>query len=250
MGSVAATVPGRQRSPRGAGADCRTRSLSVTDFYGIQAGTIPGFAEASGGDIHQRDGPAGPHGAEYGHVHGQAARDARARPAGVRCVRTARRFRHRGPSAARRVILAGATTPPVDTRAPLAHSASSVSAQRVSVTAAKKRSSARPTPALLGRHGAAQRLAGCRRHQSLASFAHGSVIRIRRAPKSMTKVASSWILMTRPRPYLSCVTWSCSANCSAGGAGGAGPKGLVGRRRRVAARAGSITTSMRPRHWP
>ena len=100
------------------------------------------------------------------------------------------------------------------------------------MTAAKKRSSARPAPARLARHGAAQRLAGCRlRHQSLASFAHGSVIRIRRAPKSMIKVASSWVLMTRPRPYLSYVTWSCSANCSAGGAGGAGPKGLVGRRR-------------------
>ena len=148
-------------------------------------------------------------------------------------------------------MLTRGTTPPVDTRAPLAHSASSVSAQRVSLTAAKKRSSARPAPARPARYGAAQRLAGCRlRHQSLASFAQGSMIRIRRAPKSMIKVASSGILMTRPRPYLSCVTWSCSANCSAGGAGGAGPKGLVGRRRRVAARAGFITTSMRPRRSP
>src|SRR4029077_16588806 len=29
--------------------DCRTRRLSVTEFYGIQTGTIPGFAEAGGG---------------------------------------------------------------------------------------------------------------------------------------------------------------------------------------------------------
>jgi hypothetical protein len=84
------------------------------------------------------------------------------------------------------------------------------------------------------------------RHQSLASFAQGIAIRIRRAPKSMTSAASSSTVTTRPRPYLSCVTWSCTANSSAGGAGGAGPKGLVGRRRRVAAREGSITTSMRP----
>src|SRR5689334_8577385 len=84
-----------------------------------------------------------------------------------------------------------------------------------------------------------------RRHQSLASFEHGVVIRIRHAPKSMTRVESSWTLMTRPRPYLSCVTWSSTANCSAGGARGGTPKGLVGRRRRVAARAGFIITSMR-----
>src|SRR5580693_7362965 len=73
------------------------------------------------------------------------------------------------------------------------------------------------------------------------------VIRTRRAPKSMTRAASSSTVMTRPRPYLSCVTWSCSANCSAGGAGGAAAKGLVGRWRRTEARAGFIITSMRPR---
>ena len=28
---------------------CRIRRLSVTDFYGIQAGTVPGFADAGGG---------------------------------------------------------------------------------------------------------------------------------------------------------------------------------------------------------
>src|SRR5580693_6039014 len=76
------------------------------------------------------------------------------------------------------------------------------------------------------------------------------VIRTRRAPKSMTRAASSSTVMTRPRPYLSCVTWSCSANCSAGGAGGAAAKGLVGRWRRVAARAGFIITSMRLRTSP
>src|SRR5580704_12467198 len=86
-----------------------------------------------------------------------------------------------------------------------------------------------------------------RETQSLVRFAHGIVIRTRRAPKSMTRAASSSTVMTRPRPYLSCVTWSCSANCSAGGAGGAAAKGLVGRWRRPAARAGFIITSMRPR---
>src|SRR5580704_13525502 len=86
-----------------------------------------------------------------------------------------------------------------------------------------------------------------RETQSLVRFAHGIVIRTRRAPKSMTRAASSSTVLTRPRPYLSCVTWSCSANCSAGGAGGAAAKGLVGRWRRPAARAGFIITSMRPR---
>ena len=33
----------------GAVPGCRTRRLSVTDFYGIQAGTIPGCAEAGDG---------------------------------------------------------------------------------------------------------------------------------------------------------------------------------------------------------
>src|SRR6185312_14501626 len=47
-------------------------------------------------------------------------------------------------------------------------------------------------------------------------------------------------------PVLIVCTWSCSANSSAGGAGGSAPKGLVGRRRRLAARAGFIITSMRP----
>jgi len=42
-------VPGWQRSPWGAVPDCMTRRLTVTEFYGIQLGTIPGFAEAGGG---------------------------------------------------------------------------------------------------------------------------------------------------------------------------------------------------------
>jgi hypothetical protein len=37
------------RSPREAVPDCRIRRVSVTDFYGIRAGTIPGFTEAGGG---------------------------------------------------------------------------------------------------------------------------------------------------------------------------------------------------------
>lgn len=103
----------------------------------------------------------------------------------------------------------------------------------------------------LGQDVAAQRPVGCREwHQSLASFAHGIVIRTRRPPKSIISVVSSWTLTTRPRPCVSCVTWSCSANCSAGGAGGATPNGLVGRWRRAAARAGFIITSMRPRGSP
>jgi hypothetical protein len=58
--------------------------------------------------------------------------------------------------------------------------------------------------------------------------------------------------MTRPSPYLSWVTWSCTANCSIGGSAGLALKGLAGRWRRVAARAGFITSSMRlpgRRHW-
>jgi hypothetical protein len=202
MSSGAATVSGRQRSPRGAGADCRTRKVSVTDFYGIQAGTIPGFAEAGGGIFISVTGLPDRTVRNMITFMDKLRGIARARPAGVRSVFTARRVRNRGPAPQ------GGSYRPAGRRRPLtpgrlAHSASSVSTQRLSVTAATKRSSARSAPALLARHGAAQRLAGCRRrHQSLASFAHGSVIRIRRAPKSTTKVASSWLLIMRPRPYL------------------------------------------------
>jgi hypothetical protein len=81
--------------------------------------------------------------------------------------------------------------------------------------------------------------------QSLLSFEQGIMIRTRREPKSTIRAVSSFTLTTRPRPYLSCVTWSCSANSSAGGAGAGAANGLVGKRRRVAARACFIITSMR-----
>src|SRR6266567_4560301 len=58
--------------------------------------------------------------------------------------------------------------------------------------------------------------------------------------------------MTRPRPYLSWVTRSSTANSSMGGSAGKLLKGLAGRKRRVAARTGFIITSMRlpsRRHW-
>jgi hypothetical protein len=49
------------------------------------------------------------------------------------------------------------------------------------------------------------------------------------------------MLMTRPRPYLSCVTWSWTAKTSTGGGAGGGLKGLVGKYRRDAARGGVIS---------
>src|ERR1700722_5077333 len=70
-------------------------------------------------------------------------------------------------------------------------------------------------------------------------------MRTRCVPKSMTTAVSSSTVTTRPRPYLSWVTWSCTANTSGGGSSGGGLKGLVGRKRRVAARAGFIFLSMR-----
>src|SRR2546430_2983750 len=71
------------------------------------------------------------------------------------------------------------------------------------------------------------------------------VIRTRRVPKSMIKaVASSWTLTTRPRPCVSCVTWSCSANCSAGGAGGAAGEGVVWRVGRGGGGGGVLISSM------
>jgi hypothetical protein len=89
-------IPGWQRS-QGLVPDYRTRRVSVTDFYGIQAGTIPGFRTLAAGSSWAcracRTAPC-----SNGHVHGHAARHARARPAGVRGVRTARRLRDRGPA--------------------------------------------------------------------------------------------------------------------------------------------------------
>ncbi len=88
--------------------------------------------------------------------------------------------------------------------------------------------------------------AGCRwRYQSLVSLAHGVMIRTRHEPKSTSTAASTSTPMTRPRPYASWVTRSRTANCSAGGAADGRAKGLVGKKRRDAARAGFITISMR-----
>jgi len=74
------------------------------------------------------------------------------------------------------------------------------------------------------------------------------MIRSWREPKSITRAVSSSTPMTRPRPYLSWVTWSWTAKWATGGAAGEALKGLVGRKRRVAARAGFIMTSMRLHH--
>jgi hypothetical protein len=82
--------------------------------------------------------------------------------------------------------------------------------------------------------------------QSLVSLAKGDKIRTRREPKSTTTASSPSTMMTRPRPYLSWVTWSRTANCATGGSRGRALKGLPGRGRRDAARAGFINTSMRP----
>ena len=84
------------------------------------------------------------------------------------------------------------------------------------------------------------------RGQTLVSLAQGVMIRTRREPKSTIKALSSSMRMTRPSPYLSCVTRSCTANCSAGGmATGGLLKGLPDRCRRDAARSGFIISSMR-----
>jgi len=55
------------RGCQGSGTAALTRTVpcrkdtevKVTDFYGIQAGTIPGFAWLAAG-IHEREGSAGP----------------------------------------------------------------------------------------------------------------------------------------------------------------------------------------------
>ena len=82
--------------------------------------------------------------------------------------------------------------------------------------------------------------------QSLVSLAKGDKIRTFREQKSTITASSSSTRTTQPRPYLSWVTRSRTANCSAGGSTGRTLKGLPGRRRRDAARAGFINTSMRP----
>src|ERR1039457_1726297 len=75
------------------------------------------------------------------------------------------------------------------------------------------------------------------------------MIRSCREPKSTSTAVSSSTRMTRPRPYRSWVTWSCTSNTSTGAAAGGALKGLLGRWRRGMARAGFITTSMRPTGW-
>src|SRR6266705_2443967 len=82
--------------------------------------------------------------------------------------------------------------------------------------------------------------------QSLVIRAKGEQIRTLREPKSTITASSSSTWTTQPRPYLSWVTRSRTVNCSTGGSMGRTLKGLPGRKRRDAARAGFINTSMRP----
>jgi hypothetical protein len=82
--------------------------------------------------------------------------------------------------------------------------------------------------------------------QSLVILAKGERIRTLREPKSTITASSSSTRTTQPRPYLSWVTRSRTVNCSTGGSTGGAVKGLPGRKRRDAARAGFINASMRP----
>lgn len=59
-------------------------------------------------------------------------------------------------------------------------------------------------------------------------LAYGLKIRFCAEPKSTSAATPSSIPITRPRPYMSCVTWSPTAKCLRGGVTGA-LKGLVGR---------------------
>src|SRR5579864_6796804 len=63
-----------------------------------------------------------------------------------------------------------------------------------------------------------------RKGQSLVILANGLVIRTFFDAKSTTTASSPSTRMTRPRPYLSWVTRSCSSYCSIGGASGGGLK--------------------------
>jgi hypothetical protein len=65
--------------------------------------------------------------------------------------------------------------------------------------------------------------------QSLINLANGAMIRTFRGAKSTTTAVSPSTRMTRPSPYLSWVTRSCSAYRSTGGGSGGGLKGLEGR---------------------
>lgn len=63
---------------------------------------------------------------------------------------------------------------------------------------------------------------------SLLILVYGLKIRCRADPKSTRAAIPSSMPITRPRPYMSCVTWSPTAKCLGGGATGA-LKGLVGK---------------------
>ncbi len=63
---------------------------------------------------------------------------------------------------------------------------------------------------------------------SLLILVYGLKIRCRADPKSTSAAIPSSMPITRPRPYMSCVTWSPTAKCLGGGATGA-LKGLVGK---------------------
>ena len=63
-------------APAGKAHGRSIRKVGMADFYGIEPGTISGFADARR-DLHERGEPAGTHRAAHGRVHGQAARDVR-----------------------------------------------------------------------------------------------------------------------------------------------------------------------------
>jgi len=67
-----------------------------------------------------------------------------------------------------------------------------------------------------------------RRRYSLVILAYGLKIRICVEPKSTSAAIPSSMPITRPRPYMSCVTWSPMAKCLGAGVTGA-LKGLVGK---------------------
>src|ERR1017187_4260254 len=75
-----------------------------------------------------------------------------------------------------------------------------------------------------GRQGGTQRP-----DQSLVSLLYGALILACWGPKSTSTAMSCSTPMTTPRPYLSCVTWSCTAYCSSGGAAGGALNGLPGK---------------------
>jgi hypothetical protein len=89
---------------------------SVTDFYRIQAGTIPGFAEAGGGKFMSVTGLPDRTVRSIVTFMGKLRGMHQPDPAGVRGVRTARPQSRT--SAARRVTLIRGMTPPIDASTP------------------------------------------------------------------------------------------------------------------------------------